>query len=291
MLFCAVCWFLLPVACRANQEKQERHILVVMRMIGHQVLLDAGDSTSRVLPVEKKGDRYEIRFDTRFSLNPEGLVATIREVMEKNQLSEHYLVELVTCGTGEVVYSYEIGIPAADDDLLPCSTRILPEDCYQLFITLMEVNPPVVVHDAWNGNEEVLVPKKNFASAVTLVVVVMFLAIAFFVWLKRRALPVQSDGIAIGSYRFNERTMELSLGERKIELTGKEAELLFLLYNSVNNTLERELILKAVWGDDGDYIGRTLDVFISKLRKKLEEDESVKIVNIRGVGYKLVVDA
>jgi DNA-binding response OmpR family regulator len=48
--------------------------------------------------------------------------------------------------------------------------------------------------------------------------------------------------------------------------------------------------LNKVWGDEGDYIGRTLDVFISKLRKKLEADSSIKIVNIRGVGYKLVMD-
>jgi DNA-binding response OmpR family regulator len=63
-----------------------------------------------------------------------------------------------------------------------------------------------------------------------------------------------------------------------------------LLNNTVNNTVEKEIILKEVWGDEGDYVGRTLDVFISKLRKKLESDDKVKIVNVRGVGYKLVVN-
>ncbi len=63
-----------------------------------------------------------------------------------------------------------------------------------------------------------------------------------------------------------------------------------MLHASANNALEREVILQQVWGDEGDYVGRTLDVFISKLRKKLEADTSVKIVNIRGVGYKLLVD-
>ena len=58
----------------------------------------------------------------------------------------------------------------------------------------------------------------------------------------------------------------------------------------VNTTVERDVILNMVWGDEGDYVGRTLDVFISKLRKKLEADSSVKIVNIRGVGYKLVTE-
>lgn len=98
------------------------------------------------------------------------------------------------------------------------------------------------------------------------------------------------DLITIGDYQFNKRNMTLSHQDASIELTSKEADLLFLLYNSSNKTLERENILNVVWGDDGDYTGRTLDVFISKLRKKLVADSSLKIVNIRGVGYKFVVN-
>ena len=74
----------------------------------------------------------------------------------------------------------------------------------------------------------------------------------------------------------------------KLPLTQKEADLLRLLNSSKNTPLKRETILKKVWGDDGDYIGRTLDVFISKLRKKLEAEDKVKIINIRGIGYKLI---
>ena len=96
--------------------------------------------------------------------------------------------------------------------------------------------------------------------------------------------------IPIGGYHFDKRNTELLIEHQKIELTSKEADLLLLLYNSANITVERELILNIVWGDEGDYVGRTLDVFISKLRKKLEFDAKVKIVNIRGVGYKLVID-
>jgi DNA-binding response OmpR family regulator len=55
-----------------------------------------------------------------------------------------------------------------------------------------------------------------------------------------------------------------------------------------HSTVERDYLLRTVWGDEGNYIGRTLDVFISKLRKKLEDDASVKIINVRGVGYKLI---
>jgi len=66
--------------------------------------------------------------------------------------------------------------------------------------------------------------------------------------------------------------------------------LLSLLYASVNETVNKETLLNKVWGDEGDYVGRTLDVYISKLRKKLESDTSIKLKNIRGVGYKLIVE-
>ncbi|MDB4089400.1 winged helix-turn-helix domain-containing protein [Flavobacteriales bacterium] len=83
--------------------------------------------------------------------------------------------------------------------------------------------------------------------------------------------------------------MTLSLNKEFTELSGKESDLLFLLYSNENKTLKREYILQEIWGDEGSYIGRALDVFISKLRKKLEADSSIKIVNIRGVGYKMVI--
>ena len=66
--------------------------------------------------------------------------------------------------------------------------------------------------------------------------------------------------------------------------------MLSLLYASVNETVNKETLLNKVWGDEGDYVGRTLDVYISKLRKKLESDTSIKLKNIRGVGYKLIVE-
>ena len=84
--------------------------------------------------------------------------------------------------------------------------------------------------------------------------------------------------------------MALSFEDNRVELSNKEAELLSLLHTYANAPVEREVILQRVWGDEGDYVGRTLDVFISKLRKKLEADASVKIVNIRGIGYKLLMD-
>jgi DNA-binding response OmpR family regulator len=120
---------------------------------------------------------------------------------------------------------------------------------------------------------------------------VIFSVLGVYLW-KKRHQPADDDSniLKIGAYRFDKRNMELSFKNKIIELSSKEADLLFLLHSSANTTLERDVILRIVWGDEGDYVGRTLDVFISKLRKKLEEDAAVRIVNIRGIGYKLILN-
>ena len=71
-------------------------------------------------------------------------------------------------------------------------------------------------------------------------------------------------------------------------LTHREAELLFHLYEKRNKILDRSFILNKIWGDDDFFSARSMDVFISKLRKKLKQDSSIKIVNVRSVGYKLI---
>jgi DNA-binding response OmpR family regulator len=104
-------------------------------------------------------------------------------------------------------------------------------------------------------------------------------------------IPTSSDHvIALGTLQFDTRHSLLFREEVKIELTSKEADLLHVLYQNQNKTVNREDLLNSVWGDEGDYVGRTLDVYISKLRKKLEGEPLVKIVNTRGVGYKLILD-
>jgi len=93
--------------------------------------------------------------------------------------------------------------------------------------------------------------------------------------------------LKIGSFLFNpeEFLLKSSSGERV--LTRKEAGILKLLAEQKNKVIERELIANMVWGDDSYFVGRSLDVFITKLRKYLSEDSSISITNVHGVGFKL----
>jgi DNA-binding response OmpR family regulator len=109
------------------------------------------------------------------------------------------------------------------------------------------------------------------------------------VFLRRTAepMPAPERTFPLGRYHFDYTTYTLRLHDTEKTLTQKEAEVLQLLYQHRTRVLKREEILKHVWGDDDYFMGRSMDVFISKLRKYLKEDPSVRIVNYHGVGFRL----
>ncbi len=97
--------------------------------------------------------------------------------------------------------------------------------------------------------------------------------------------------VSIGDYSYDHKNLHLSCGTEYSEtLTQKEADLLKLLYENRNNVVKRSYILETLWGKDDYFLGRSLDVFISRLRKYLNRDERIKIENIHGVGFKFRVD-
>lgn len=283
---------MLPFVANSTGEEGigEKRIGVAMRMIGHEVLLCLGDSESRILPIEKLDGQYKISFESEFGFDPDDIVSTIDRVMTENSIASDYLVEVQQCETNEVVYSFEIRRYAVNPDLIPCEGRPLPTDCYSLWVTLFEDAGPIASLSASSLTapaDEKANPFKPVLLILSLLIMVGFTG--FFLWKKNNA-DQNPNLILVGASQFDQKNMSLSFENNSVELSHKEAELLYLLCSSANTPVAREVILQNVWGDEGDYVGRTLDVYISKLRKKLEADASVKIVNIRGIGYKLVMD-
>lgn len=96
--------------------------------------------------------------------------------------------------------------------------------------------------------------------------------------------------IAIGKYTFLPNKQELWFdGQLFCKLSHRENELLTLLIQQKNQVLDRKAVLLKIWGDDNFFNTRTMDVFVTKLRKHLQKDPAIEIINIRGLGYKLVV--
>lgn len=106
--------------------------------------------------------------------------------------------------------------------------------------------------------------------------------------LNRIELKSEKEHIKIGNYTFNLPKQTLTLLEEEQQLTHREAQLLFYLANKKNEILDRSFILNKLWGNDDFFNARSMDVFITKLRKKLKKDENIQIINVRGIGYKLL---
>ena len=285
------CLFPLVSWSATKEVVAEKRIGVAMRMIGHEVLKCSGDLESRVLPIEKVDEHYIIPFDVKFGFDPDNIISIVRKVIADTKIANHYLVAVQECETKKIVHSFEIGNPSSSD-LLTCEGRIMPVDCYSLLFTILDhTDPEIGLKKAVVDNSSFSI-KKSTLFTFTLLLILFFLLGSILSSFKKQKTIVEKDPnlILIGSSQFDKKHRALSFGNKRVELSNKEADLLSLLHTSANTPLEREVILKRVWGDEGDYVGRTLDVFISKLRKKLEADETVKIVNIRGVGYKLVMD-
>jgi len=109
------------------------------------------------------------------------------------------------------------------------------------------------------------------------------------VFLKRKNITREApDNLKPGHFTFDHTNLKLHMDNSEENLTQKEADLLKLLIQNKGNTLRREQILKKLWGENDYFLGRSMDVFISRLRKYLKADPSLKIENIHGVGFRLV---
>ncbi|HBX88608.1 MAG: response regulator transcription factor [Bacteroidales bacterium] len=106
---------------------------------------------------------------------------------------------------------------------------------------------------------------------------------------RTKGTLASQDVFQIGKFKFDTQKQQLIDGESVVKLTTKESELLKLLCNNANKVLERNFALKTIWVDDNYFNARSMDVYITKLRKHLKDDPSVEILNVHGKGYKLVM--
>src|SRR5215212_2822435 len=120
-----------------KNEIPEKHLEVVLRNLGHQLLLTAKDSTSRVLPVKKLNEHtYQISFQNDFGFISDSLINLIQRTFQKNALANDYIVNLRNCKQNETVCAFEINSQAGD--LTPCRGRRLVVGCYVIEIELLK---------------------------------------------------------------------------------------------------------------------------------------------------------
>lgn len=116
----------------------------------------------------------------------------------------------------------------------------------------------------------------------------LLLKIQVFLQRSQKQMPQKNTACTIGSFTFDPENYALTKGNETITLTERESALLKLFIDNKNTILKREKILTALWGTDDYFMGRSMDVFISRLRKIFKDDESIRIENIPRIGFKLV---
>ena len=117
----------------------------------------------------------------------------------------------------------------------------------------------------------------------------LVLKIDIFITRSKKNTVASKKIFTAGSFQFDRGNFLLKKGNQQIELTQREAELLEYFLEHKNEVLTREQILTAIWGQDDYFFGRSLDVFVSRLRKIFAADNNVKIENLHGIGFKLVL--
>lgn len=249
---------------------------VLLRRIGDELLTQSGDTKSRVLPVKKIAENeYQISFERQLTFQPDSLVNTTSRLLGNDPLTSDYVVSVLSCGSSSVAYGYAIS-NNKEDDIIACRGRVQPKGCYVIDIKFK----PTGINTARN---RYVLGSLSFLA---------FVGLIFFRSVKPRkaAHGVQNTSVlTFGSVSFNPKERHLVINDNTIDLTDTETRLLRIFASSPNETIERSRLQKEIWEDEGVIVGRSLDMFISKLRKKLTLDPNINIVVIRGKGYKLEV--
>lgn len=211
---------------------------------------------------------------------------SLGQIIKESLETRNFEVQL--CSNGEEAYKaykennplllvLDIMMPKKDGFTLAKEIRSENPDIPIIFLTAKSQTSDVVEGFTIGGNDYL---KKPF-SMEELIVRINAL-------LNRNKKQKNTEAISIGSFIFNLKKQTLQSNTKTETLTHREAHLLYHLIENKNQVLERSFILKKLWGDDDFFNARSMDVFITKLRKKLKEDPSIKILNVRGFGYKLI---
>ncbi len=181
------------------------------------------------------------------------------------------------CAEKFSVIVLDVMMPVTDGFALAAKIRMQDKNVPLMFLTAKSDVKDVKEGYASGGNDYL---RKPFSLDE------LFLRIEELI--KRSTVFVDANEMQVGQFLFSRSRQELIYQTEVAKLSHREAELLTLLIENKNNILDRKSTLIKLWGDDSYFNTRNMDVYITRLRKKLSRDSSIEIINVRGFGYKLI---
>lgn len=268
---------LVGFAVKAKSSHFSEKVNLALRRTAHHLLKSSGDSTSHIEPVKVLDENiFIVRLNKNF--NYDKLPKLLEESFKIHQIDDNYDVSVLNCQNGglELGYNY---LDFKKNKDVACTGRKQDKMCYDLRVNFTEKSVQTASKPLW------LVPLWG-------------LFLVGFLYVNRKksctaieplvnAETIRSVKINFGNSILDFSNQLLNSGNIQYNLTYREAKLLKLFVMNANQLLERDFILKSVWEDEGITVGRSLDVFVSRIRKMLVNDEQVQIITSHGVGYKL----
>ncbi|RYG54419.1 MAG: winged helix family transcriptional regulator [Chitinophagaceae bacterium] len=281
-----------------NRGAKLKQVNLLIRRMGDQLLLQSGDKDSRVLPVtEKKDGIFVLHFEKDLRFNHDSLIALSRRLLPKAQFPSGYTVTVHDCRENAIVYGFELNNKTSD--VLACSGRNQPPGCYTIEFAFADFDSKAGI----SASAITEFKEKPFTSPLMLAAYGLVLVLASVFVAKRfkkrsdqspddRKAEVIKEELApelpaLGKFLFDVKGQRLLFGNEITDLTDKECRILELLHENFGELIPRETLMQKIWIDEGVLTGRSLDMFISKLRKKLSRDGDLRIMNVHGKGYRL----
>lgn len=263
-----------------SPSQAQAHRMLALRHVGHGLLRLAGDSLSPLPPVtQPQPNEYLLNFPGPMVFDPLVLYELASATLEQYEVESGYRLAMINCTDSSLAYGFEVSMFSPEE--VSCIGREHPKGCYSLRLTFLE---SAVQPRLW------LQPWLWAFSVVALA------AFGFIFYHQRRVVLApheetktdDSDSIHVfEDLVFSPEKNELRTPEGAVVLSDKERKVLQILFEHANQLVSRDQLLKEGWEDEGVYTSRSLDMFISKLRKKLSGSVRVAIVTVRGQGYKL----
>lgn len=260
------------------------NVNLAIRRTVHQLLLANNDSLTRIPPV-KQADAQTFSVRMENMLDYSKLPELLQNSLNMHHVGRGYSVSVIRCETGEIQLGYHF-LDLNKKGGVPCQNREKDAGCYMLQVRFNEEKEPVKSA----GNTWVLI---SFGGTLA--------GLGFIAWNRSRqrkgpksdvqSTPMPSSRLEFGNSWLDIQNQMLGTADLVHKLTYRETKLLTLFVKNANQVIERDAILKSVWEDEGVIVGRSVDVFVSRLRKLLTADSRVKISAIHGVGYKMEVQS
>lgn len=278
----------------ANERRFSRQVNLALRQTAHRLLAIEGDRSSSIPPVlQTESGTWLVRLEHNF--NYDSLPHVLQEAFVLHGVEGDYNVAVLDCSNSDLLLGYTASLLTAGKEV-SCMGREQTPGCYNLSVTFPAgTSAPFPLKGSW------------VLLVVVCAAMLAYPAYSLYNFLKKKNLgekahPTDADVVAEtvmnGKSSFQVGRSTLFTGNQKLvsngvekDLTYREAKLLRFFCVHANQLLERDLILRSVWEDEGIIVGRSVDVFVSRLRKLLKDDDSVRIVNVHGVGYRLEVES